>query len=89
MSSMKRQLEILEIIGSLGKATRMEVFHSFDGMMPWHDIKARITWLCAEGLIKHNPGTSPDRPHLWSLTKKGEDTITDFFDDITTEIVEQ
>jgi len=73
LSSIKRNLEILEVVKALGTATRMEIFHSFDGLMAWGQMKQRISMLSAEGLIVHQIGATPDKPRLISLTSDGED----------------
>ena len=89
MSQTERSLNILRVIGAMEKVTRMEVFHSFDGTISWHEIKVRITGLCADGVIQCIPGISPENPKFWVLTDIGRKIFEDFFpEDATTEIVE-
>ena len=84
-----RQLKILKTIDSLGEATRMEVFHSFDGVISWHNIKIRMTRLCAEKLIECHPGLTPEKPKLWALTGKGKEAAGCLPLEDTTETVER
>ena len=78
MSSITRNLDILEIIHHLGKTTRMEVFHAFDGTMKWEELKRRISGLTFEKLVSHQVGETPDKPKLISLTKEGVEVVKAF-----------
>ncbi len=82
--------QILRVIGCLGFATRMEIFHSFDGKMDWPTLKRRMGFLQHQGKLKTISGNTPDRPKLWTLTNTGENIVKDLFpQDQPTETVEK
>ena len=89
MTGAKRAFEILEVLGKLGEASRMELFQCFDGTLKWEFVKRAIGFLASEKLIESVPADIPGRGSIWKLTKKGESVISDWEAEQPTEEVEK
>ena len=74
---MKRCLEFLDVINSMGEVSRLQVFHAFDGGIEWGSVKRFLGWMKHEGLVNTKKGDSPEFPELWFVTDLGRQRLVE------------